>query len=173
MGVRKQRALHRQARNSYIEWIWVHYKLLITQSLLVKVVRQKFQKIIWKSCLLLLEREQLQPACRESLKYSFIYLLSVTERFEWGIAAVKLRDFYARFEALLAFCWSVRTYWLEQIPVTNKSNSQRMFELRTLRFKNLKNASGLKLNYLSGSASFVYKVKIYWDSSDNHLLTRL
>ena len=34
-----------------------------------------------------------------------------------------------------------------------------MFKFRTLRIKNLKNASGLKLNYPSGSESFVYKVK--------------
>ena len=72
-----------QARNSYIEWISVHYKLLITQSLLVKVVRQNLQKIIWKSCLLLLERVQLQPPAENHLSiYSFIYLLSFTERFE-------------------------------------------------------------------------------------------
>ena len=52
----------------------------ITQSLLVKVVRQNLQKIMWKSCLLLLEREQLQPACRESHKYLFIYLFIIFYR---------------------------------------------------------------------------------------------
>ena len=65
-------------------------------------VRQNLQKIIWKSCLLLLERVQLQPPAVNHLSiYSFIYLLSFTERFEWGIAAVKLREFYAKFVALI------------------------------------------------------------------------
>ena len=40
-----------------------------------------------------------------------------------------------------------------------------MFEFRTLRFKNVKNVSGLKLNYPSGSASFVYKVKIFSETA--------
>ena len=72
-----------QARNSYIEWISVHYKLLITQSLLVKVVRQNLQKICGKVvCCYSRENNFSLPAENHISIYSFIYLLSFTERFE-------------------------------------------------------------------------------------------